>query len=58
VRRLANGMRQSARRLLRRLRPAVPFGSRRASPSARILRRFVALWRARRRRQSSRTETR
>jgi hypothetical protein len=51
-------MRQSARRLLRRLRPAVPFGSRRASPSARILRRFVALWRARRRRQSSRTETR
>jgi hypothetical protein len=58
TRRLVNGMRLSTRRLLRRLRPRVPFGSRRASPWARILRRFVAMWRARRRRQSTRTETR
>jgi hypothetical protein len=58
TRRVVNGMRLSARRLLRRLRPSVPFGSRRASPWTRILRRYVARWRARRRRPSTRTESR
>jgi hypothetical protein len=48
MRRLVHRIRHGARRLLRRLRPQVPFGSRRASPVSRILRRFVALWRARR----------
>jgi hypothetical protein len=57
MRRLVHRMRHGTRRLLRRLRPRVPFGSRRASPGARILRRFVALWRARRR-QSTGTEHR
>lgn len=37
------------RRLRRRLRPAVPFGSRQASRLSRVLRRFVVQWRARRR---------
>ena len=42
----------AARRMLRRLRyqlqPSVPFGSRHATRSARALRRFVSLWRRRR----------
>jgi hypothetical protein len=48
-RRLARAPRQSLRRLARRLRPRVPFGSRHGRPSARLLRRFIAMWRARRR---------
>jgi hypothetical protein len=51
--------RHKARRIKRALRhllrPAVPFGSRHASHTSRILRRFAALWRARRR-QSTQTE--
>jgi hypothetical protein len=49
VRRLVHRIRCGARRLLRRLRPRVRFGSRHASPGSRILRRFIVLWRARRR---------
>ena len=41
--------RRALRRLLRRLRPTLPFGSRHASHTARVLRRLVATWRARRR---------
>ena len=37
------------RRLRRRMRPSTPFGSRHASRAARVLRRFVIQWRARRR---------
>ena len=37
------------RRLRRRLRPRRPFGHRRANRTARVLRRFVVMWRARRR---------
>jgi hypothetical protein len=48
-RRLAHALRRGTGRLLRRLRPSVPFGSRHASSTARILRRFAAMWRARRR---------
>jgi hypothetical protein len=44
---LRHGRRRLARGL--RLRRGVPFGSRRASRAARVLRRFVVLWRARRR---------
>jgi hypothetical protein len=50
TRHAANALRLSARRLLRRLRAK----SAHASRSARVLRRFVALWRARRR-HSTRT---
>jgi hypothetical protein len=57
MRRLVQRMRLGTRRLLRRLRPRVPFGSRHASPGARILRRLFALWRSRRR-QSTGTEHR
>jgi len=41
--------RRAWRRLRRRLRPAVPFGSRQASHLSRVLRRFIVQWRARRR---------
>jgi|GEM_PF-245818 len=41
-------LRRSLRRLRRQLRPSVPFGSRHATRSARVLRRFVSLWRRRR----------
>jgi hypothetical protein len=57
MRQLVRRMRLGARRLLRRLRPRVPFGSLGASRGSRILHRLVALWRARRR-QSSGTEPR
>ncbi len=43
------GWRRLARALRRRMRPAAPFGSRRASRAGRVLRRFVVQWRARRR---------
>jgi hypothetical protein len=49
ARRLAQRLRRLLRRTLRRLRPANPFGSRRSRRPARVLRRFVVLWRARRR---------
>jgi hypothetical protein len=42
-------MRGAARSLLRRLRPRGGFGGRHASRPARMLRRFIAIWRARRR---------
>lgn len=48
TRRSAAALRRMLRRLRRQLRPAVPFGSRHATRSARALRRFVALWRRRR----------
>jgi len=48
VRRSGAALRRSLRRLRRQLRPSVPFGSRHATRSARALRRFVSLWRRRR----------
>lgn len=48
-RRLARALRRWARRLRRKLTPATPSGGRHASHLARVLRRYVALWRARRR---------
>jgi hypothetical protein len=42
-------MRHAARAFLRRLRPRGRFGARHASRPARMLRRFIAIWRARRR---------
>jgi hypothetical protein len=42
-------MRGAARAFLRRLRPRGGFGARHASRPARMLRRFIAIWRARRR---------
>ena len=49
VSRLSALMRGAARELLRRLRPKAKAAGRHASRPARILRRFVAMWRARRR---------
>jgi hypothetical protein len=46
---LAALMRAAGRRLLARLRPAAPPGGRHGTRAARMLRRFVALWRARHR---------
>lgn len=43
-------MRNAARAMLRRLRPKAKAAGRHASRPARVLRRFVAMWRARRRR--------
>lgn len=48
-RRLARAIRRGARRLRRQLTPAVPFGSRHGSHVSRVLRRYIAMWRARRR---------
>jgi hypothetical protein len=48
-RRLARALRQSLRRLARRLRTRAPSGGRHGRPTARLLRRFIAMWRARRR---------
>ncbi|QNA90058.1 hypothetical protein G4G28_19000 [Massilia sp. Dwa41.01b] len=48
VRRSVSNLRHALRQLRRKLRPSVPFGSRHATRSARALRRFVALWRRRR----------
>jgi hypothetical protein len=47
-------LRRSLRRLRQQLRPSVPFGSRHATRSARALRRFVSLWRRRRKPESER----
>jgi len=47
-------LRRHLRRIKRQLRPSVPFGSRHATRSARVMRRFVSLWR--RRRQSTESE--
>ncbi|MFL6673470.1 MAG: hypothetical protein ACJ8LG_09280 [Massilia sp.] len=49
ARRAVHVLRHGTRRLLRRLRPPMPSGSRHSRPWARVLRRFVGLWRARRR---------
>jgi hypothetical protein len=46
---LLDRLRRSLRSFRRRLGRGVPFGSRRASRMSRVLRRFVVLWRARRR---------
>ncbi|MFC5461700.1 hypothetical protein [Massilia niabensis] len=48
VRRSVSSLRRVLRRLRYQLRPSVPFGSRHATRSARALRRFVSLWRRRR----------
>ena len=48
VRRSLASLRRTMRRLRYHLRPSVPFGSRHATRSARALRRFVSLWRRRR----------
>ncbi|MET0983103.1 MAG: hypothetical protein ABWY02_13450 [Telluria sp.] len=48
VRRSVSSVRRAVRRLRYQLRPSVPFGSRHATRSARALRRFVSLWRRRR----------
>jgi hypothetical protein len=48
-RRMARAIKRGARRLRRRLSPATPFGSRHGSHFARVLRRYIAMWRARRR---------
>jgi hypothetical protein len=48
ARRTMTGVRRAVRRLRQQLRPSVPFGSRHATRSARALRRFVSLWRRRR----------
>jgi len=48
ARRTLSSLRRSLRRMRQQLRPSVPFGSRHATRSARALRRFVSLWRRRR----------
>jgi hypothetical protein len=52
ARRLAHALRRSLRRMALRLRPRARFGSRHGRPTARFLRRFVAMWRARRRKST------
>jgi hypothetical protein len=54
VRRSVSSVRRLLRRLRCQLRPSVPFGSRHATRSARALRRFVSLWRRRRKPGSER----
>jgi hypothetical protein len=49
ARHLARSARRRLRRLLHRLGPAVPWGSRQAGSTSRILRRYIARWRSRRR---------
>jgi len=48
ARRTLSSLRRALRRMRQQLRPSVPFGSRHATRSARALRRFVSLWRRRR----------
>ena len=55
ARRSLSSLRRSLRRLRYHLRPSVPFGSRHATRSARALRRFVSLWRRRRKPENDRT---
>ena len=54
ARRSVSALRRLLRRLRSQLRPSVPFGSRHATRSARALRRFVSLWRRRRKPGSER----
>lgn len=54
TRRSVSALRRVLRRLRYQLRPSVPFGSRHATRSARALRRFVSLWRRRRKPGSER----
>jgi hypothetical protein len=54
ARRSVATLRRTLRRLRNQLKPSVPFGSRHATRSARALRRFVALWRRRRKPGSER----
>jgi hypothetical protein len=54
ARRTLSSLRRTLRRLRYQLRPSVPFGSRQATRSARALRRFVSLWRRRRKPGSER----
>ena len=54
ARRAISTLRRTLRRLRNKLRPSVPFGSRHATRSARALRRFVSLWRRRRKPGSER----
>lgn len=54
ARRTMSTLRRALRRLRTQLRPSVPFGSRHATRSARALRRFVSLWRRRRKPGSER----
>lgn len=51
-RHLVRRTRRAVRRWLRRLSPSIPWGSRHASTTSRILRRLAAIWRARRRQAS------
>ena len=53
LRRAVSAARRVLRRLRYQLRPSVPFGSRHATRSARALRRFVSLWRRRRKAEGS-----
>ena len=48
ARRSLSNLRRTLRRLRYQLKPSIPFGSRHATRSARALRRFVSLWRRRR----------
>jgi hypothetical protein len=52
ARRLAHLLRRALRRMARRLAPHAPFGSRHGRRTARLLRRFMQLWRARRRKST------
>ena len=54
ARRSMSSIRRTLRRLRYQLKPSVPFGSRHATRSARALRRFVSLWRRRRKPGSER----
>lgn len=54
ARRTMSMLRRTLRRMRTQLRPSVPFGSRHATRSARSLRRFVSLWRRRRKPGSER----
>lgn len=52
ARRALANLRRVLRRLRYQLKPSIPFGSRHATRSARALRRFVSLWRRRRKPES------
>lgn len=56
ARRSLSRLRRTLRRLRYQLQPSVPFGSRHATRSARALRRFVSLWRRRRKPDSTGNE--
>lgn len=52
ARRLAHALRRLLRRVARRLAAQAPFGGRHGRRPARVLRRFIVLWRARRRKST------